>query len=142
MVGVSACLLGIPCRFDGGSRKNQGLLKRLVKEGFVPICPEVFGGLPVPREPSFIEGGVGEDVWKGKARVVSLSGEDLTEAFKRGAELSLFLLEVFGVSRVFLKEKSPSCGVFTTYSTGNRLVPGSGVAAYLLKKKGFVLEIA
>ncbi len=140
MVGVSACLLGIPCRFDGKSKKNQELIEHLSKEGFVPICPEVFGGLPIPREPSFIDGGVGEDVWDGRARVVSLSGDDLTDAFKIGAELSLFILGSFGVSKVFLKEKSPSCGVSTTYSTGNRLVSGSGVAACLFKKRGLTLE--
>ena len=140
MVGISACLLGIPCRFDGGSKKSQELLESLSKEGFVPICPEVFGGLPVPREPSFIEGGVGEDVWEGRARVVSVSGKDLTEIFKKGAQLSLFILESFGVKKVFLKEKSPSCGVFTTYSTGNKLVPGSGVAASLFRRKGLFLE--
>ena len=140
MVGVSACLLGFPCRYDGKHKKDEELLRSLKGFGVIPFCPEVFGGLSIPRVPAFIDGGTGKDVWEGRARVVSLDGRDLTEEYKKGAEFSLMLLENFGVYKVYLKEKSPSCGLLKTYSTGNILVDGEGVTAYLLRKKGFILR--
>ena len=87
---VSRCLLGEPCRYDGKAKGNdrvRELLKGKVRG--VGICPECDGGLPTPRTPSEIQGGDGADVLRGAARVVSVDGEDRTEAFVRGARMAV-----------------------------------------------------
>ena len=87
---VSRCLLGEPCRYDGkakGDDRVRDLLKGKVR--VVGICPECDGGLPTPRTPSEIQGGDGADVLRGAARVVSVDGEDRTEAFVRGARMAV-----------------------------------------------------
>ncbi len=140
MVGVSACLLGFCCRFDGGNKKNDKLYKMFIEGEAFPVCPEVFGGLGVPRPPSYIEGGCGKDVWTGKAKVKTTDGRDVTEEFKKGAKLALHILKALGIRSVFLKEKSPSCGVLLTYSSGNTLVNGPGVFSTLLIENEFILK--
>ena len=87
---VSACLLGENCKYSGGNNQNQGVLDFCLKaedgnDWVVPVCPETMGGLSSPRAPSEIQGGDGGDVFAGRARVVSETGEDLTEAFLQGA---------------------------------------------------------
>ena len=126
---VSACLLGTLCRYDGASRPC-GELARLEVLGhrLIPVCPEVMGGLPTPREPSEIRDG----------RVVSRDGRDVTEAFWRGAQEAEKIARACGCECALLKERSPSCGSGTIYDgtfTGRR-VPGDGVTAALLKANG------
>ena len=81
---VSACLLGKPCRYDGGSKPHATVAQNLGDA--LPICPECLGGLPIPRAPSEIQGGDGADVLAGRARVMSRDGQDVTEAFLKGAK--------------------------------------------------------
>ena len=82
---VSACLLGLPCAYDGRGRPVDGLLALAACGQVVPICPEAAGGLPIPRPPAEIVGGDGGDVLDGRARVVTVAGDDVTAAFLRGA---------------------------------------------------------
>jgi uncharacterized protein YbbK (DUF523 family) len=129
MIIVSACLLGIKCRYDGKSCPAEGF----PREGIVPVCPEQLGGLPTPRRPASLEGGDGDAVLEGKARVRDASGADVTENFLKGVEAVLEIVSIVGAERAILKERSPSCGASTTYIDG-RLAEGKGVLAAALEK--------
>ncbi len=146
MVMVSACLLGVHCRYDGEAvvpEKAESclageLLGELCEEGVVPICPEQWGGLPTPRSPALIvgpddvPGGDGRDVLAGRARVINTDGDDVTENYLRGARDVLELAKRLGVRKAYLKSKSPSCGVGGLSDGGDGVRPGDGVTAALL----------
>lgn len=141
---VSACLLGRPVRYDGRAKTSDDeTLAAWRAEGrLVPYCPEVEGGLPVPRPPAEIEGGAGgEAVLAGKARIRTAAGEDVTEHFLAGAYRALELARAHGVRVAVLKEGSPSCGVLRIYdgSFQGRAVPGRGVTAALLARHGIAV---
>ncbi|MCO6009088.1 DUF523 domain-containing protein [Actinoallomurus purpureus] len=140
---VSACLLGRPVRYDGtGKRSDHRVFERWRAEGrLVPVCPEVRGGLPVPRPPAEIHGGLGGDVLDGRARVLTRDGADVTEHFLEGARQALDEARAHGVRMAILKESSPSCGVARIYDgtfsgTG---VPGEGVTTALLERHGIAV---
>ncbi|WP_030167259.1 DUF523 domain-containing protein [Spirillospora albida] len=137
---VSSCLAGRPVRYDGGARPvASGVFDRWRSEGrLVPVCPEVSGGLPVPRPPAEIVGGDGTAVLDGTARVLANTGEDVTAAFLQGARQALDAARRAGVRVAVLKESSPSCGTARIYDgtfTG-RTVPGHGVTTALLERAG------
>ena len=108
MIGVSACLLGFNCRYDGQNKKNRLIFDILKKNRFLPVCPEVTGGLPVPREPSEITTGNGFDVLDGNAKVINICGADNTKAFIDGAYATLKIFKKNGITCCILKDKSPS----------------------------------
>ena len=144
MILVSACLAGIPCRYDGQSKPDERI-KEMVKRGEAKVfCPETLGGLKIPRVPSEIVGGDGDDVLDGQAKVLSRDGEDRTAHFIAGARATLELCRKHGVTEVWLKAKSPSCGVGRIYdgTFSGTLRPGDGVTAALLRRNGVkVVEI-
>ena len=127
---VSACLMGFDCKYSGGNnalpRETLDALRRRYR--LLPVCPETAGGLPTPREPSERRG----------ERVVSRDGRDVTEAFRKGAELTLRLAERRGAKKALLKGNSPSCGSGSVYdgSFSGKLTPGDGMTAALLKSRG------
>lgn len=127
---VSACLVGEICRYDG---KTSADIKAL--ENCVRICPEVLGGLSVPRIPCQIEKGNGNDVLCGRAKVIGKDGNDYTNAFITGAKKALKICLENDITTVILKEKSPSCGVHKIYND-DKLIDGMGVTAALLKQHG------
>jgi len=124
---VSACLLGVECRYDGKSRLREELVELARKDGAVPVCPEQLGGLPTPRDPSEIVGGGGADVLDGGASVVSSGGKDVPETVLRGAREVLRLARLCAAEKAYLKTDSPSCG------------PGLGVTAAFLERSGVEL---
>ncbi len=129
MILVSACLAGVPCRMDGASRPVEAV-KSLVGRGeAVLICPEVLGGLSTPRSPSERQP---------DGRVVNKLGQDVTEAYRLGAEKALEICRRAGCTCAILKARSPSCGTGRIYdgTFSGTLVPGDGVFAALLKEKG------
>ena len=132
---ISACLAGINCRWDGKSRMAENLTELKQKYRLLPFCPEVLGGLLVPRQKAWIEQGSGGDVLDGSARVIAENGEDVTKQFIAGAEKTLQLANDNGVKKVILKAKSPSCGYGKIYD-GDKLVDGNGVTAELLRRNG------
>lgn len=139
---VSACLLGEKCRYNCGHSLDPVLIESLKQVKVIPVCPEVLGGLPVPREPSEIMGGDGVMVLKGKAEVrKENSTQDLTPFFLEGANKTWRLAKTFDVKTAVFKEKSPSCGVTLIYdgSFQGRLHPGAGVTTALLRKKGVLV---
>jgi uncharacterized protein YbbK (DUF523 family) len=137
--GVSACLLGISCRYDGSGHPHPDVLSEAERRCWVPFCPEQLGGLPTPRPPAQIVGGGGEEVLSGVARVINEEGCDVTPSFLRGAQETLILCQRLGVREVWLKSRSPSCGVGLIYR-GPRLVEGDGVTAALLRQNGVLVR--
>lgn len=137
MILVSSCLMGFSCRYDGLSKCRPELVDA-VRRIAVPVCPEVLGGLSVPRPPSEIRGGDGREVWSGLARVVNVCGEDVTEAYLTGARIALSIGAQAGCTRAILKARSPACGSGAVYdgTFSARLRPGDGVFASLLKAHG------
>ncbi|MFC4061025.1 DUF523 domain-containing protein [Planomonospora corallina] len=141
---VSACLMGRKVRYDGGAKTSgDALLARWRQEGrLVPFCPEVSGGLPVPRPPAEIEGGAGgAAVLEGAARVLTADGADVTGEFLAGARAALEAARAAGVRIAILKEGSPSCGSLAVYDGAfqGRLLPGRGVTTALLERHGIAV---
>ena len=137
---VSACLLGVHCRYDGSTNPCPELAEKIGNRPVIPICPEEFGGLSTPRPAAECCGGTGADVIAGKAKIlVKESGKDVTEQFLCGAEEALRLAREFGANAALLKSKSPSCGCGKVYREG-QLVDGDGVTAALLKREGIAVE--
>ena len=124
---VSACLLGVCCRYDGDSKAHPEMEKLARCHTLVPVCPEQLGGLPTPRPPAERRGD----------RVVT-QHSDVTEQYRRGAEETLKLCKLFGCEAAVLKEHSPSCGRGTVYDgTFTRtLTAGDGVTSELLAANG------
>ena len=121
---VSACLLGENCKYNGGNNKCDDIIALAEEFEIIPVCPECFGGLPIPRVPSEIKDG----------RVYSKTGEDLTEAFLSGAEQTLYIAKEANAPCAVLKENSPSCGFGKIYDgtfSGNK-IDGNGITAQLL----------
>jgi uncharacterized protein YbbK (DUF523 family) len=128
---VSACLLGIRCRYDGAEKLDGAVAALAEKYELVPVCPEQLGGLPTPREPAERRGD----------RVVTASGADVTEAYRRGAEETLKLCRLLGCGAAVLKERSPSCGRGRIHNGrfDGGLADGSGVTAALLLENGIAV---
>ena len=125
---ISACLLGIPCRYDGKAKPQPWAEALAARHDLVPVCPEQLGGLPTPRAPSERRGD----------RVVMNTGADVTEQYRRGAACALRLYQLLGCKAAVLKERSPSCGCGAVYDgtfTGT-LTDGDGVTAALLRAHG------
>ncbi|WP_100403677.1 DUF523 domain-containing protein [Bacillus sp. FJAT-42315] len=139
MILISSCLAGEAVRYDGAHCLHQSL-KKLLEEGkAVMACPEVMGGLSIPREPAEIIGGDGGDVLAGQAKVVTKSGKDVTEEFINGAYRMLEKAQQVNATVVVLKENSPSCGSHMIYNGefAGKKIAGDGVTAALLKQHGF-----
>ena len=125
---VSACLLGLPCRYDGTGKADERLIALAKTHTFIPVCPEQLGGLPTPR-PS---------AERSDTRVLTRDDRDVTAPFVRGAEETLRLARLFSCRIAILKANSPSCGSGQIYDGCfcGRLVPGDGITAALLKQDG------
>lgn len=136
MILVSACLIGINCRYDYGNKFYPEFLKFLQNKAYFPVCPEQLGNLPTPRCSAVIMGGDGFDALMLNARLINEKGEDVTFNFLKGAKKTLELAQAFGVSVCYLKEKSPSCGVKLVYSEKG-VISGCGVTTALLLKNGY-----
>ena len=128
LVLVSACLLGINCKYDGTSSKNEKILKLAKNYILIPVCPEILGGLPIPRERAERKG----------EKVITKSGKDVTKYFEKGAKEVLKIAKILKIKKAILKQKSPSCGCGKIYdgTFSGRLIRGDGVTAKLLKKNG------
>ena len=128
---ISACLLGVCCRYDGESKPIMQTVALMEQYHLIPVCPEQLGGLPTPREPSERQGDA----------VRTKSGADMTTQYRRGAEQALHLARLYGCRAAVLKERSPSCGSGEIYdgTFSGRLTPGDGVTAALLKENGIAV---
>ncbi len=134
-VALSACLLGERCKYDGGANELDGLADILKGHEVVTVCPEVAGGLPVPRPRSEIRHGA----------VVDEFGESVDAAFRSGAAAELARIDAAGgADLAILQPRSPSCGVGSVYdgTFSGVLVEGDGVFARLLKDRGVPIVVA
>ena len=125
---VSSCLLGDNCKYNGGNNYSEKVIKFVEKHEVISVCPEVLGGLPIPRESAEIVNGV-----------VSLKdGSSVDKMFRDGAEKAIRIVKENNADLVILQSRSPSCGVNTIYdgSFSGKLIPGQGVFSKLLKKNG------
>lgn len=125
---VSACLLGVRCRYDGASKMHPDIAALKDQHTLIPVCPEQLGGLPTPRPPAERQG----------TRVLTAAGMDVTLQYERGAEEALRLCRLFDCEAAVLKERSPSCGCGKIYDgthTGT-LIDGNGVTAECLLAQG------
>ena len=130
---ISACLVGINCKFNGENNLlDKGILDEISKRyHLLFVCPEVFGGLNTPREPAEMKDGL----------VVTKTAKDVSENFKFGAEICLKIAKLNGCKKAILKARSPSCGSGQIYdgSFTKKLILGDGVAAKLLKENGILV---
>lgn len=125
---VSSCLLGIKCRYDGNCATNEKVLKLKEKYNLIPICPELLGGLPVPRDCCELIDN----------KVITNKGIDVTKQFKSGADYALQIAKRGHCEYAILKQNSPSCGFGKVYDgtfSGN-IVEGKGIAAKLFEENG------
>ncbi len=141
---ISACLLGHAVRYDGkGKPLAHPAIERWTQEGrLVTICPEMAGGMAVPRPPAEIESGApGLDVLEGRARVIEITGGDVTSQFIDGAQKALAFAKEHGCAYALLIDGSPSCGSVAIYdgSFSGRKQAGNGVTAALLAQAGIAV---
>ncbi|WP_276885787.1 DUF523 domain-containing protein [Anaerococcus lactolyticus] len=127
-IGVSACLLGENCKYNGKNNFSSKLEEILKNHDLVAICPEVLGGLPTPRDPAEIVGEI----------VRTKDGRSVDDEFKKGAKKALELIKRSKVELVVLQSRSPSCGIGKIYdgSFTGKLINGDGIFAKLLKEEG------
>ena len=128
---VSACLLGIRCRYDGSSKTRRSILK-IQDIIIIPVCPEQLGGLPTPRPNAYFVGGDGAAVVKGSAFLRDIHDQDVTHAFLFGATQVSKVARILRARYAILKERSPSCGTHAVWIEG-KLQRGYGVTSAMLK---------
>ena len=138
MILVSACLIGINCKYNGDNNKNESVIEYLKGKQYVIACPEQLGGMSTPREPSEIIKLDGHAVINGKTSVMNNQRLDVTSKFLKGAEETLKISKIYNCKKAILKEGSPSCGSNYIYDgtfCGNK-VAGVGVTTAILRKNG------
>ena len=125
---VSACLLGLDCRYDGKNCLNEDVLFLKGKCNLIPICPEQMGGLPTPRVPAEIVG----------YKLINKEGKDVTCEYDKGRQIALKIAEINDCKYAILKQKSPSCGCGLIYdgTFKGKLIEGYGNTTKLLMEKG------
>ena len=128
---VSACLLGDNVKYNGKNNKNEDLINCLKDYEVIKVCPEVLGGLSIPREPSEIRNG----------KVITKDNFNVTRYFKLGAEKTLKIAKENNIKIAILKRNSPSCGSNTIYdgTFSKTLISGDGITTKLLKQKGIIV---
>lgn len=128
---VSACLLGVNCKYSGGNNLTPQVVKLKGHFHLIPICPEGMGGLPTPRPPAERRGDA----------VINQQGEDVTAQYERGAAEAVKLAKCFSCRAAILKSGSPSCGYGEIYdgTFSGVKVPGNGVAAQRLREEGLMI---
>lgn len=130
---ISACLLGEPCRYDGSSKRvsDPRISEWEREQRLIPVCPEILGGLPVPRTPCERKCG----------KIISAKGEDFTRQFMDGANSALSAAKQHNVICCIMKEASPSCGSNLIYdgTFSGKKIKGMGVATEYLIEAGFLV---
>lgn len=130
---ISACLLGVDCKYNGSNNKLDDEIIHSLKEKYnlIPVCPEIMGGMPTPRNPVEIKGG----------KVFDYDGEEFTKEFEKGSEEVLKLAKLYNSSIAILKENSPSCGSNYIYdgTFNHQKIKGMGIAAQKLSKENIKL---
>lgn len=131
MIGVSSCLAGCKCTFRGNDHLIEVVKELVDNNEAIMICPEVLGGMSIPRLPCEIKDG----------RVIDIDGKDKTKEYKQGAKKSLEILKKHNVDVVLLKALSPSCGKGCIYdgSFSHTVIEGNGITCQLLQDNGIMV---
>lgn len=132
MIGISKCLCGYDCTYRGDSNRIEALELIDKKGEAVLICPEVLGGLSIPRDPAEI---VSEEL----LCVETVNGKNVTKEYVEGAQRALDILKAYDIDYVILKSRSPSCGLNHIYdgTFSHRVIDADGIFVRLLKKEGY-----
>lgn len=138
MILVSACLIGINCKYNGYNNKNEKVIQYLKDKQFIIACPEQLGGMSTPRDPSEIIELDTDDVIKGQTSVISNKSLDVTNKFKEGAKETLKIANIYNCKEAILKDGSPSCGSSYIYdgTFSSKKIDGVGVTTALLINNG------
>lgn len=130
---ISACLLGVDCKYNGSNNKLDDEIIHSLKEKYnlIPVCPEIMGGMPTPRNPVEISDG----------KVFDYDGEEFTKEFEKGSEEVVKLAKLYDATIATLKENSPSCGSNYIYdgTFNHQKIKGMGIAAHKLSKENIKL---
>ena len=128
---VSACLLGVPCRYDAKSKPDERVIALSKKHELIPVCAEVLGGLETPRIPAEIVGD----------KVLRRDGVDVTREYHSGSQCVLDIAIQNSCKIAILKSKSPSCGKGKIYdgTYTKTLKDGNGICADLLVKNNITV---
>lgn len=130
---ISACLLGVDCKYNGSNNKLDDEIIHSLKEKYnlIPVCPEIMGGMPTPRNPVEITDG----------KVFDNDGVEFTKEFEKGSEEVLKLAKLYDTTIAILKENSPSCGSNYIYdgTFNHQKIKGKGIAAHKLSKENIKL---
>jgi len=132
---VSACLVGINCRYDGKNQQDLNVMQLAKYYNLIPVCPEQLGGLSTPRPASWFIKGNGVDTNKGLNNMQNEDSKDVSKNFRNGAKEVLTICKLLDIKNAVLKENSPSCGFKKIYLK-EKLTDGKGVTASLLIKNG------
>ncbi len=127
-IAVSACLLGHNCKYNGGNNRSQAVLDYIKGHEVIPVCPEVTGGLPIPRIPVELRDG----------KAINANGENVTEFFRKGVEKTMEKLAGETIDLAILQPRSPSCGCKQIYdgTFTKTLIDGKGMFAQALAEAG------
>lgn len=138
MIAVSACLLGINCKYNGNNNENEKVVNYLKDKKFILICPEQLGGLSTPRSPAEIINGDGYSVINNESKIVDKNNKDVSSEFIKGANECLKMAKIYECREAILKEGSPSCGSNYIYdgSFSGKKISGVGTTTALFKKNG------
>lgn len=138
---MSACLLGVDCKYNGENNFDKEVLKLLSRESLIPVCPEQLGGCSTPRPPVEIVEGDGGGVLDGVSKVMTKDGYDATDNFIKGANEVLKLAQMMNIKKAILKARSPSCGSCSIYdgTFSGKTKKGSGVTAEILERNGITV---
>ena len=130
MIIVSACLVGINCKYNGDNNDNDKVKEYLKDKEYIIICPEQLGGLTTPRNPSEIIN------INGERKVFTCDNIDVTKNFINGAKESLKIAKIYNCKKALLKEGSPSCGCNLIYdgTFSGKKIPGQGITTTLFKE--------
>ncbi len=136
IVAVSACLLGVRCRYDGKCCYNKAVIEYLSDKLIIPVCPEIYGGLETPREACEISNN--DSITK----VISIKGADVSDSYITGAEEALKKVKRFKADEAILKSLSPSCGLGMIYdgSFTKRIIAADGIFVRLLKRENIPVK--
>ena len=130
---ISACLLGVDCKYNGSNNKLDDEIIHSLKEKYnlIPVCPEIMGGMPTPRNPVEITDG----------KVFDNDGVEFTKEFEKGSEEVVKLAKLYDATIAILKENSPSCGSNYIYdgTFNHQKIKGMGIAAHKLSKENIKL---
>lgn len=126
---ISACLMGVKCRYDGKSSANEELIEFMKDKEYILICPEVLGGLSTPRKPCEITCG----------KVINCDGEDMSEYFIKGSNQAIEQIRDNQIELIILKSKSPSCGKGLIYdgTFSGKLIEGDGLFVRSAQTNGY-----